>query len=197
MTKKCRIEEVERAKFFFKISKFYKDNVFIKTFDLSYPSDVFAADIFYHTDCLRSSERKYERAVASLNQSQINNSFQDLENDDVDLNDDVTLTKNNAVKTTVNQTITEIRADKAYTLSKISETVKEQFGQEVLNSDIKNYLSTNFKDEIKFSNSTNQSQSTLVYHSSITVEQLIEYIRTQNILKESAELFNFDESKYC
>lgn len=59
--KLLRICETQRAERLYEISRFYKDNVFIRSSHVDSAKDKFAADIFYHKNCMRSYEQIYRK----------------------------------------------------------------------------------------------------------------------------------------
>lgn len=58
--KKYRLSENESAKRFLDATIYFKDEVYTRTCDLNNKESVFAADLYYHTKCLRKYIRNYE-----------------------------------------------------------------------------------------------------------------------------------------
>ena len=58
---KYRISTFERAQMFLDATRFFRDEVYERVTDLEEPGDVLAADIYYHSDCLRKYLLVFER----------------------------------------------------------------------------------------------------------------------------------------
>ena len=59
---KYRISEVDGARNFLEAANFLYDSVSVKVADIDTVAEVFAADIFYHSHCMRKYLPAYDRA---------------------------------------------------------------------------------------------------------------------------------------
>ena len=180
-----RICETKRAENFFQITRFYQDDVFRRTAHLQDAEDVFAADIYYHKNCLRGYELKYERDREKTGSNQCNNNFESISSDG-----NLLKGKKHAIAEIVETIALQIKSGEIFTLSEIRDQANELqiSDMRVENRDVKEYLISNFGETIEFSIPSAPRKPTLFYDSSISLDAIIEKIRPKNIIKESAKI---------
>lgn len=196
ISKKFRICEQDRGVNFLKITRFFKDEVFTRTADLKNLESLFAADIYYHKNCMRSYEKKYERVFN-----------ENLPKSTNELNDNFMLLRKNSISTVINKLIPRLKLGQAFTLTEVSNEVNKLLPPDILikNVDIKNHLVAEFGEEIKYSVPGEANKPTLFFHSSVSLDEVVEMLRSKNVIKESAKIIkqslyqiNFDlEDKFC
>lgn len=107
----------------------------------------------------------------------------------------------------INNLLPRLKLGESFTLTEICNKVNSELPlhMAVKNVDIKKYLEDNFEKEIQFSVPLEANKPTLVFHSSVTLAEVVDLIRSKDVLKESAKilqksLFNVDfdlNDKFC
>ena len=100
---------MERAIEFLKAIKFFKDDVYTKCSLCRSPGDVFAADVYYHTNCYSSYILKFKREVEKLLEDDFCNNVKDSE-----------------TETLINESLDKLDlANTAYSVSTVCDNVNE------------------------------------------------------------------------
>lgn len=153
-------------------AEFFKDDVFIRTCDLTDAHSIFSADIMYHGSCLASYIRRFER---ELEQSR---------------------TPTQASGTTKEQVFDQISKEiqkgitdgLGYTLSDIRKMLNSQSTKTFNNRDLKRLLLNRFGDTITFTNPVENNKPAIVFSSKLMTEDVAEVIRTHDPIKECANV---------
>lgn len=199
-----RISEDARAERFYEITRYFKDDLFLRTSHIQNAKDIFAADIYYHKNCMRT----YERSYAKKKKERASDT-QEID-DEVSNNNECTslcLGKTESISIVIESIISRLESGEIFQLSKIRDQINESIASDmqVYNRYIKQYLTNNYKDKIEFSVPSNKNKSTLFYCSTTSLDSVIEKLQPENILKESGKIIkqsmekvNFDlQDKFC
>ena len=158
-----RISESDRAMLFLDALNFFKDEVMTRCAFVGSAGDVFAADIFYHGNCMRQYLLKYERQVAAL--------FENIERSNqaatVDLNSQNVF--DNLDFKSSSYSVTHIR-------NLINANLEKDL--QIDNRRTKVLLLKYFQDTICFTYPDNKRNSQMVYSSSLLQSNILETLRS-------------------
>ena len=178
--KKYKICEIHRATNFLKIIRFYQDEVFTRCSHLQDPKDIFAADIYYHSNCLRAYEQKYIRDTSCRST---------IEKERTENNEEQSFSnKADVIAYAINSFMPRIRSGEILTLSAVRDETNslKKTKSEITNRDVKNYLTEHFSNSIEFSVPSDKKKPTLFYDSSVSLDTVIDALKPHNLLKNSA-----------
>ena len=130
---KFRICESESAENFQEATLFLQDEVYIRTCNLQDASKVFGADLYYHRTCLPSYINKYHRANTKKETSNI-----------------IKPTKRDTFILCIDFLQTIFDAGSAISLSKIRDKINDESNINIVNSEVKNYLTEHFAEKVQF-----------------------------------------------
>ena len=161
-----RICESERAENLREAVIFLQDEVYIRTCDLQDASKCFGADLYYHRSCLPSYINKYHRAKT-----------------------------NNIIKPTKRDTFilyidflqTMFDAGTAISLSDIRDMINDESYINIINFEVKNFLTEHCPEEIQFCPSERANESLFVFSSSICINDVVKRLRFLETTKNVAE----------
>ncbi|KAK4291456.1 hypothetical protein Pmani_035718 [Petrolisthes manimaculis] len=187
-----RISESDRAALFLDALNFYKDEVKTRCAFLDTAGDVFAADVFYHGNCLRQYLLKYKRQIDAL--------FENIQR-----SDEAAIIDSNC-KCVFDSLDFKTSS---YSVSHICNLInaKLETDNQIDNRRTKVFLIKYFKDTICFTYPDDRRKSQMVYSSSLLQGNIIESLRSsvksgpQKIALELLhECKNYDfglEATYC
>ena len=174
---KYRISEVDGARNFLETAKCLNDFVSVKVADIDTVAEVFAADIFYHSHCMRKYLHAYDRAKiqdeqrdSSATTSRKRNLFQrSLEHLDVLITDGYALS------------VTEIKD--------LMMNMDDTDNIHIYNNKVKIFFNEHYyADKITFSKSNGVNQSELVYSSDIDADTLATKLRNLDVVRSAVEI---------
>lgn len=186
---KYRICEKNRAETFLKISRHFQDDVFTRTANLKSFSDVFAADIYYHPNCMRMYERKFDKFCKG----------------EEEVERESATTAFDPILTTIKSIESKFKDGEAFTLTQIRTLVNESFNLSIRNDEVKSKLIDYFGPDVCFSYPREANKSTLAFYSKINTANMADKIRSYDpvtecseLLKKSLEDCHFNlEDKFC
>ena len=187
-SEKFRLCECPRAKLFLDAATYFQDEIYTRIADVEDVSRVFGADLFYHSSCMHNYLGKYTyQQKKSDSKNCLVNKRQLLSNEIFHI--DRILKEGNGIA-----------------ISDIRDLINENNEIETMsNKEVELYLTEHYGERIQFSKSSIKNQSTLVFSSELSVQNIIEKVRSTNVIKEAAsslrnvimkQSFHIDD-KYC
>lgn len=168
ITKKSPISEYERARKFLEAKVYFEDDVNLRTANVYEPDDVLNAKLYCHKNCVRSYLRKYEDSK---------NNKENATASKGDLN-------RNVILTYVETLIPQMKSGLAFPLTDIRNNIKLIHKIDVSNRYIKKCMSDKFGNELLFSSSRSANKSDIVYHSSIKLGDVTDFLRSKDDMKD-------------
>lgn len=170
-----RISEMKkgdtRASRFVSAMLFNEDHIYRKFVYCKTAGDIFAADIYYHSNCMILYLRKYERQIEKL--------LHNLHREDLEINADDDLT---SLFGSLDWN------HRAYELTEIRDLVNQNIAVEFDNRRTKAYLVQFYGDKVSFSYSSDRSKPQVVFMRSVEVSDIIEgKLRGNDPVKECAQ----------
>ena len=163
---KYRISESPRAKKFLNVALSKQEDVYIRIADLESDTNVFGADLFYHSACLSAYLVIFDR-----NNKKSNNSR-----------------KKEAFLERVTHIAELLEQGMILPISDIRDDINEVAGEVLItNKEIKLYLYDYFSERIQFCNSTRCNSSVLVYSSKLTTDDLVHKMSSLDNIRDTAD----------
>lgn len=186
MRNKFRICSAETAKQFLEAMWERKDDVFVRCADLKDPDDIYAADLYCHNICFKQYVTK----------SDTKENPRDYE----------VSPKYDIFKNVMSEIGPFIEDGYGFTMTEIREMMMTKDETlELYNRDVKKYLIDFYGDKIQFCPSHKVNEPELCFSADITVEELAQKLRCQNVVRSAGEIlreslekvnFNLDDS-FC
>ena len=163
---------------------FLQDEVYIRTCNLQDTSKVFGANLYYHCTCLPSYINKYHRTKTKKETSNIQKEIFILYID-------------------ILQTI--FNAGTTIFLSEIRDMINDESNINIINSEVKNFLTEHFAEKVQFCPSERANKSLFVFSSSICINDVVKCLpflyTTKNVAEKPRKRFletDYDlNDKFC
>ena len=184
---KFRICESESSENCRKATLFLQDEVYIRTCNLQDTSKVFGANLYYHCTCLPPYINKYHRTKTKKETSNIKPTKRDIFILYID----------------ILQTIFD--AGTTIFQSEIRDMINDECNINMINSEVKNFLTEHFAEKIQFCPSERANKSLFVFSSSICINDVVKRLHflytTKNVAEKPRKRFletDYDlNDKFC
>ena len=169
--------KISRASRFLSAIHYNKDDVFDRNVFLTSVGDVFAADILYHAECMRTYLSTYDRKVNTVNQ---NSNREDSE----------ILESTNEIVNSILESLD--LAQKCYTVTDITEAINRNPSLSYNNRATRHALICLYGDSIGFSYPKDKSKPAIVYSRHVEVPQIIEGTLRHDAIEQCAHELNIE-----
>ena len=168
---------------------FLLDNVYTRICDLQCNSEVFGADLYYHSSCLSGCILKYQRLKSTASKSNSQKTRKrDVFNKYLQFIKDVVIDRGSAIS-----------------LSQIRGMVNEKDDINIHNVEVKDFLENAFENIIQFCSSARLNESLFLFSSTISIQDVVKKLRSVNATRDGAKtirksLLNLDfrlNDKFC
>lgn len=165
---KYRISDPIRAKKFLDAKLFFKDDVYNRTTILLCTNDILQASLYCHKNCIRSYLRSYEKGGT-----------------------EITAPKEDLKKTVIinyfKTLIPQLKNGVGFSLSDIRNNIGIIHEIDISNQYIQRCILDEFGDQIRLAGSTDANKSTLIFHSTLRVEDVIDFLRGKDETRDCAK----------
>ena len=174
-----RICERKRAQLFLDAIKHNRDAVFDRVSDVTSVENVFAADLYCHTSCIKKYILNYQRSLGNSN-----GDSQDKDSSGIE--------KNLIFEEVVKQIDVLLEREYCFSVSEVREIMEsynEYTGElTIRNRDVKHLLIQHYGDSIQFAQNPRRNESELVFSAKIEPGDLACKIKNLDVLKEAGTL---------